>query len=250
MRRRLKITERTFCISELYDVDMKKLLRCTQIQGTRPCILLQHLKFRHCTWNLSTTVSTTSIHLHLKEPPRESDLGAALFHWFHTLRQHGALRNAPVIPYLEGGGDVGCSMVPGTCFINITHLFSTLSASSLFKFPRCQDTLAVPRRWLVSCGNCSRCFLYEVTRSLFVLSVSRNSALSSNDFCKACPECFNSWLRVPRHVPWPERAMPWFYSDSSGNRRLEEKSKSVRKDIGAPQFVDILAGADPSRSQN
>lgn len=168
-------------------------------------LLQRRLKFRHCIWNLSTTVSTTSRHLHFKKPPRESDLGAALFHWFRTLRQHGALRNAPVIPYLDGGGDAGYSMVPGTCFINITHLFSTLSASSLFKFPRCQDTLAAPRCWLVSCGNCSRCFLYEVTRSLFVLSVSRNSTLSSNDFCM---------LRVPRHVPWPEWAMPWFHLDT------------------------------------
>ncbi len=190
----------------------------TQIQGTRRCFRQQRLKFRHYIWNISTTVSTTGRHLHFKEPPRESDLGAALFHWFRTLRQHGALRNAPVIPYLDGGGDVGCSMVPGTCFINITHLFSTLSASSLFKFPRCQDTLEAPRRWLVSCGNCSRCFLYEVTRSLFVLSVSRNSMLSSNDFCKLRV----TWLRVPRHVPWPEWAMPWFHLDSSGYRRLEE----------------------------
>lgn len=202
----------------------------TQIQATRPCFLQQRLKFRHRIWNLSTTVSTTGRHLHFKEPPREPDLGAALFHWFRTLRQHGALRNAPVIPYLDGGGGMVCSMVPGTCFINITHLFSTLSTSSLFKFPRCQDTLAAPRRWLVSCSNCCRCFLYEVTRSLFVLSLSRNSTLSSNDFCKPCPKCFTSWLRVPRHVPWPEWAMPWFPLDSSGKQKAGGNGITVREE--------------------
>ncbi len=186
-------------------------------------------------------MSTTSRHLQFKEPPRESDLGTALFHWFRTLRQHGALRNAPVIPYFNGEGMWG--VVWWQAPVSLTsHIVSlTLSASSLFKFPCCQDTLAAPRHWLVSCGNCSRYFLYEVTCLFFrfqgINSVSRNSMLYSIDFCKLRV----TWLRVPRHVPWPEWVMPWFHLDSSGYRRLEEMGTWVREEyIGRIVVAPLL----------
>lgn len=167
----------------------------------------------------STTVSTTTDHLHFKEAPRESDLDG-LVSLISYSPAAWSFKECPSNPLLVCGGRQGSSMVPGTCFINITHLFSSLSASSLFKFPRCQDTLAAPRCWLVSCGNCSRCFLYEVTRGPFVLSVFGNSTLSFSDFCKPGPECLCLQLRVPSHVPWLEWAMPWLHSDSLGSRRL------------------------------
>lgn len=105
------------------------------------------------TINHSNAVSTTTIYLHIKAPPQESDPGTALFYWSQAPAALSS-KECPSNRSLRQRGGGVCqapvSLVP--------HIFSLQSPQARYaNFHYCQDTLALPDGWLVSCVNCCRC---------------------------------------------------------------------------------------------